>query len=85
MDTEAQFKEMTDNILAEDANRILDRNLVRVANWLHNKRIDGLEPSLYDLVKKLAAENINQKALVVTLAAALWRIVELEGDTGDGG
>lgn len=82
MDTEMQFKEMTDAILAEDANRILDRHLERVDNWLHNKRLDGLNPSLYDLVKKLSRESVDRKVLVVMLATALWRLTD-EGKGDD--
>lgn len=80
MDTESQFKEMTDAILAEDANRILDRHVTRVDNWLNNQRLDGLNPTLYDLVKKLNSEEINRKTLVVMLSTALWRLVEQDNE-----
>jgi hypothetical protein len=77
-DTAAQFKEMTDNIFAEDADRILDRHIQRVENWHHNRTLDGLDSSLYDLTKKLAAEEVNKKTLVVMLSAALWRLADFE-------
>lgn len=78
MDTDAQFKEMTDQILAEDANRILDRYVTRVDNWLHNQRLDGLEPTLSDLAKKMSREDVTKNALVVSLAAAIWRLREIQ-------
>lgn len=79
-DTAAQFKEMTDNIFAEDADKILDRHIQRVENWHHNRRLDGLDSSLYDLTKKLAAEEVNKKTLVVMLSAALWRLADFEAE-----
>ena len=78
MDTDAQFKEMTDQILADDANRILDRYIMRVDNWLNNQRLDGLEPTLCDLAKKMSREDAPKNALVVSLAAAIWRLREIQ-------
>ena len=78
MDTDSEFKEMTDQILADDANRLLDRYLTRVNNWVHNQRLDGLDPTMYDLAKKMSKEDVTKNALVVSLAAAIWRLRELQ-------
>lgn len=79
LDTESQFKEMTDNMLAEDANRLLDRYLTRIDNWMHNQRLDGLDPTLYDLAKKMSKEDVTKNALIVSLAAAIWRLRQVQG------
>lgn len=74
MDTDSKFKGITDQILADDANRLLDRYLTRVDNWMYNQRMDGLEPTMYDLAKKMSKEDVTKNALVVSLAAAIWRL-----------
>lgn len=78
MDTDSKFKDITDQILADDANRLLERYLTRVDNWVHNQRLDGLDPTLYDLAKKMSKEDVTKNALVVSLAAAIWRLRELQ-------
>lgn len=80
MSTDSQFKAMTDNIMSEEANKLLDKYLVRVDNWKSNQRMDGIEPTTADLIRKLVAEKSDPKHVAVALSAALWRLL---GDSGE--
>lgn len=78
MNTDEQFKQMTDVVIYEETNRLLDRHKDRVRKWKANERDKGNEPTLNDLIKKLMAEPNKRHHVIASLSAALWRIIEQE-------
>lgn len=82
IDTNQAFKEMTDAVMYEEANRLLDRHKAKVKKWIDVEREKGKEPTLNDLIKKLMAEPNKRQHVIVSLSAGLWRLIEQE-DSGE--
>lgn len=74
------FKQITDRVVYEEANRLLDRHKNRVKAWIANERKHGRDASLNDLIKKLMAEPNQRHHVISSLSASLLRIIELESE-----
>lgn len=79
-----QEQEFLDGLAAElasdTANRVLDRQLVRARQWVAQRQAAGEPATLQALIQKVAEEPNRRSHIIASNCAALWRLMELEGD-----
>lgn len=73
-----EFFDIANALVAEEANEYLDGRLKKVASWLEHREEVGKPADLRSLIEQLIQEPNERSAVIVSLAAALWRIREME-------
>ena len=75
------FKEITDAVVYDEANGLVERQKDRLRQWIELERVRGNEPSLNDVIKKLMAEPGQRRHIIASLSACLWREIERDRDS----
>ena len=79
MNTDEEFGSITDNIISDEANELLDKQLARVLQWRDMCVADGEMATLAALIHQMVNERAPRIPTVVTHATALWRLLEKDG------
>ena len=80
MNIDQEFHDIAAVLMADEANELLERHLTRARDWLTKRRADKQPTSVADLAKRLHGEPNKRGIILTAYAAALWRLLESEGD-----
>lgn len=82
MESEKEFLDIVSHLAADEANDFLDKRLILVDKWMEIQAENGARIDLQAFIQKLLSEDSQRGPTVVCLAAALWRLKEMERANG---
>lgn len=77
-DTDEDFNNIIDANAEYEADKLLDKQLHRIREWIERKEALGEKPTLRALTREILPEHRKRIATVALLAAALWRLLQKE-------
>jgi len=79
-DTDEAFEDMIDANAELEGDRLLDKQLARIREWIEYKEAMGERPTLRALTREMVSQPDHRKRgiTLVLLAAALWRLLKEE-------
>lgn len=75
---DTEFFAIANTMVADEANEYLNKRLKLMEKWIAYQEAHGERADLRALIDQLGLENTARGPTIVCLAAALWRIRELE-------
>jgi hypothetical protein len=75
-DLSRQFFDIANAEVSAEANKLLDKHLARVDQWCVVRAAHNDPADLRSLIEQIMQEPNHRAPVIVTLAAALWRLRE---------
>jgi hypothetical protein len=81
-DTDADFENLINANAQYEGDRLLDKQLQGVREWIEQKEALGEKPTLRALTRQMILEPAHRQraTTLVLLAAALWRLLKKEDE-----
>lgn len=79
-DTDEDFNDIVNAQAEHDADKLLDKQLNRVREWIDYKESMGEKPTLRALTQEMVRDRSQRNRIrsMIMLAAALWRLLQKE-------
>jgi hypothetical protein len=78
MGTDQEFYAIANEIITEEAENLLDRQLARARTWRAERLANGETADLGDLITKVLSEPNKRGPVLAAYAAAMHRLLGLE-------
>lgn len=80
MSTDDEFFGIANELVGEEVNDLLEKQLARVMEWRQMRQHDGEPANLMDLIKQVHREKNKRGPILAAYCAAMWRLLEQRGD-----
>lgn len=77
-ESDFDFDGLAAEMVSDNANALLDRQLERARRWKYLQEAKGEVPTLSDMIKQCMQEPSKRRIIIGAYATALWRLIELE-------
>ena len=75
-DTDSEFRGIANEMMAGEANNLLDQQMTRVIKWRQRQKAADEPADLMALIRQVQNEPNKRGPVLAAYAAALWRLLE---------